>query len=373
MKILHFLTNIDTGGAEKFCVDLCNTQVSFSGTEIFLCVLDHLNEDQPLIKQISPKIKLISLNKKGGYSLKIIFKIFKLLNKINPDIIHVNGRALIYTSLAILLKRIPSIYTVHTLANKEYNKYFKMYNKFLFTFFPKLFTPVAISQTVLKTIQKTYGKQYNEVVYNGSSELKTTSALENVKNNIEFLKNNKETLVFLYIGRIAPEKNTLLLIEAFNNLLDENMNIILCIIGYDTTPQQDYLPQCKNKNKYPDKIKFLGRKENIADYLTYVDANCMTSTYEGLGITALEAFSMGVPVLSTPSGGPSDIIVSGINGYVSKEVSVESYLNIVKSFILNPLVDKDEIKKIYNEKYTMNICAENYLTLYKQRCLKGIK
>ncbi len=372
MKILHFLTSLNTGGAEKFCVDLCNTQASLSDTEIYLCVLDQLKDDQPLVKQISDQVKLISLNKEGGYSLKIIYKIYKLLNEIKPDIIHINGRALIYTSLPIQLKRIPSIYTVHTLADKEYNKYFRAYNKFIFTTFSKLFLPVAISKTVLKTIQKTYGNQYNKLIYNGSSELKTTE-LNNVRSYIESLKENNETLVFLYIGRIAPEKNTLLLIEVFNELLDQDENIVLCVIGYDPTLRQDYLPKCENKNRYPDKIKFLGRKENIADYLNYADANCMTSTYEGLGITALESFSMGVPVLSTPSGGPADIIVEGVNGYISEEINVDSYLKILKAFISKPLINSDKIKNIYNEKYTMTICAKNYLTLYKQRLLENTK
>ncbi len=373
MKILHFLTSINTGGAEKFCVDLCNVQSTSSEYQIYLCILDKISENQPLVKQISKKVNVVSLNKSGGYSLNIIVKVYKLFKEINPDIIHINGRALMYTSLPILLRKIPSVYTVHTLAHKEYNKYFKRYNKSLFTFFPKLFTPVAISNSVLNTIQKTYGKQFNNVIYNGSSELKNTSELNNVRQYIENIKNDSNTLVFLYIGRLAPEKNTLLLIQAFNRLIDQGENIVLCIIGYDTTPEQDYLPQCQNKNLHPDKIKFLGRKENIADYLIYADAKCMTSTYEGLGITALESFSMGVPVLSTPSGGPSDIIKEGINGYVSEKITVDSYLKILKFFISNPLKNKDQIVSIYKENYTMDICARNYLDLYKKRILKGIK
>ena len=132
MKILHFLTSINTGGAEKFCVDICNTQAHISDNEIYLCIIDRISEEQPLVKMISSDVKLISLNKQGGYSLKMIFKIYQLLAKINPDIIHLNGRALIYSSIPILIKRIPSVYTVHTMAHKEANKYIRNYMKFLF-------------------------------------------------------------------------------------------------------------------------------------------------------------------------------------------------------------------------------------------------
>jgi len=106
MKILHLLTSIHTGGAEKFCVDLCNAQAKLSSNEVYLCILDNLLGDKPLVNQIKKNVNLISLNKKGGYSLKIIFKLYKLLQDLKPDCIHINGRALIYSSIPIILTRI---------------------------------------------------------------------------------------------------------------------------------------------------------------------------------------------------------------------------------------------------------------------------
>ena len=99
----------------------------------------------------------------------------------------------------------------------------------------------------------------------------------------------------------------------------------------------------------------------------------MTSNYEGLGIAALEAFSMGVPVLSTPSGGPSEIIIPNINGYVSKDISVESYIEVLKRFIQKPLKNREKIIEIYKENYTMKVCALQYLNLYQKRQLKSLE
>ncbi len=319
---------------------------------------------------ISPKVNLISLNKQGGYSVKMIFKIYQLLSHIKPDIIHLNGRALVYASIPILLKRIPSVYTVHTMAHKEYNKYIRKYIKILFNSFNRLFTPVAISKSVSKTIQETYGSNLSTLIYNGSSELSISPESKNVAYYINKLKMNEETLVFMYIGRIQKAKNTLLLIQSFNKLLDNGQNVCLCIVGYDPVPNKIYSNLCKSENKYPDNIKFLGRKDNVADYLLCSDTLCLTSTYEGLGIAALEAFSMGVPVLSTPSGGPSDIIIPGMNGYISEEITVESYVKILYKFIDKPLRNREKIIELYQEKYTMRACASQYLELYKSKLRK---
>lgn len=367
LKVLHFLTSIDTGGAEKFCVDLCNTQADISENNIYLCVLDMMREDQPLVKMISSKVNLISLNKRGGYSLKVIFKVYQLLSKIKPDVIHLNGRALIYAFIPILLKRIPSVYTVHTLANKEYNKYIKSLVRLLFNKFPKYFLPVSISNSVSETVKDIYGNQLNTVIFNGSSELTISPKVDEVSLEISTLKKDDDTLVFLFIGRISKEKNTFLLIQAFNELLKEGTNVCLCIVGYDGSKDQAYLLKCQNENKYPDQIKFFGRKENIADYLSNVDAFCLTSNYEGLGIVVLEAFSIGVPVLSTPSGGPLDIIVPGVNGYVSNNISVKSYIEVLSNFIEKPLRNREKIINIYKEKYTMEICALQYLKQYREK------
>ena len=367
MKILHILTSINTGGAEKYCVDICNTQADISDNDIYLCVLDKITKDHPLVEMISSNVNLISLDKEGGYSLKIIFKIYQLLSKINPDIIHLNGRALVYSSAPILLKRIPSVYTVHTMAHKEYNKYIRGYIRFIFNTFPTIFEPVAISQSVSETVKKIYGEHLETVIYNGSSELTISSQTEVVTHYINGLKKDKETLVFLSIGRISKEKNTLLLIKSLNKLLDDGQNFCLCMVGYDVTPEQSYLLECKNENRYPDKIQFVGRKENIADYLLCADASCLTSTYEGLGIAALEAFSMGVPMLSTPSGGPSDIIIPGINGYISEYSTIESYIKILNYFIDEPLRNREKIIEIYKEKYTMKRCALYYLEHYESK------
>ncbi len=372
IKVLHFLTSANLGGAERFCIDLCNTQVQKAEIDVNLCVLDAFHEDIPLLKQVSEKVNVVSMRKNSGYELLLIKRIYKFLKELKPDVIQINGRAIIYTSLPILLTKIPSLYTVHTLANKEYNKYFTAYNRFLFSKFHKLFMPVAIGPSVSKTIQEVYGEQFKELVYNGISPLSTSEKKDDVHSYIESMKQNKETQVFLYVGRIAPEKNTYLLVETFNKLLKEGQNVLLLIIGYDSTLQQDYMIKCKKLNENPEKIKFLGRKENIADYLSCTDALCVTSLYEGLSIVSLEAFSMGVPVLSTPAGGMLDIIIKGVNGNICDKMELDSYSHMILKFIKNPIKNKKEIIKIYKDNYTMKSCSEKYIALYKKR-IHGVK
>jgi glycosyltransferase involved in cell wall biosynthesis len=365
MRILHIISSINTGGAEKFCIDLSNTQAENSEHEVFLVILDKI-ENQPLLKIISPKVKLISLNKKSGYSLSTPFKIYRLFNKIEPDIIHFNGRDIIYSSIATIIKGIPSIYTVHSHVNLLSNKLIK-FNSFLFNYFPSLFMPISISNYVKESTQNSYGDKFNRVIYNGSTEESISPKRESISSFINTIKKDKNSLVFVYVGRIMEIKNTLLLIKAFNKLLDEGENISLCIVGYDVSKSQSYLKKCKKENRHPSYIKFVGQQRNVVDYFSCADASCITSNQEGLGITVLESLSMGTPVLATPCGGPEEIIEPKITGVISEEISVDSYIKILKDFIKNPIINRAKIIDIYRQNYTMKITSKKYLEIYNTR------
>ena len=75
---------------------------------------------------------------------------------------------------------------------------------------------------------------------------------------------------------------------------------------------------------------------------------------------------MGKPVLSTPCGGPNEIIIPSVNGYVSKFTTLDDYVDVLTLFLNKPLMNKERIIQIYKEKYTMKVCAKKYLELYNK-------
>ena len=96
------------------------------------------------------------------------------------------------------------------------------------------------------------------------------------------------------------------------------------------------------------------------------DALCLTSIYEGLPLVILEAMSVGVPVLSTPVGGIPETIKDGRHGYLSENISIDSYIKILKKFIKNNPFDSNIIKNYYQKYYSMHACCMNYYELYNQ-------
>ncbi len=360
MKIVHILANLTTGGGEKFTVDLCNELSQNKENEVYLLVLDKIQDSFILKANIDKKVTLLSANKTKGYSLKVLPKIYKILKNINPDVVHTHLRALAYSSIPLILLKIPTVHTVHNMAQKEIGARVRRYYKFLYNNFN--FTPVAISAMVLESIKKEYGQNQNELIYNGTKPLTKTDSFQNTKEYIDSLKKTPNTKVFLNIARVSEQKNQIMLIEAFEKLLADGEDILLLIIG---TIDEEYKKKCDKVLKSKEFIRFEGVKSNISDYMICSNALCLSSIYEGLPIVILEAFSTSTPTITTPAGGVVDVIEDKKSGFITKGFSKDEFIAKIKEFIKDPTL-KENLKEIFDKNYDIKITANNYLKLYQK-------
>lgn len=319
MKILQILPDLNVGGAQSFTVSLCNELAKKN--DVTLCVLFPVDENTFMLPRLSPSVKLISLDKKVGLDFGIFFKIFKIILKGDYDVVHTHLRALFYTSLALMTLRPKVFHTVHNMADKETGNIQRKIYKILFNHFNAV--PVGISAKVLKSVQTEYGSRFTESIDNGITPPKCSSDIESVKNEIENYKKDAYTKVFVTIGRIEEQKNHLMMVKVFNQLQHEGMNFTLLLIGEDPYPEKPILSQLKSIAS--PNIHFLGAKSNVADYLACADVFCLSSLYEGLPITLLEAMAMGVIPVCTPAGGIVDVIRHAENGFLSSDISEASY------------------------------------------------
>ncbi len=364
MKIMHILPSLYTGGAEKFCIDLCNELANDPDNEVYLCSLEKLNDKQEIMYQkIDKRVKFLSMNKVGKHPT-LMFDIYKMLKEIKPDITHTHLRAQVYSAFGLIINKIPNVHTVHSLAKKETTAGKRKVYAAMYRYFN--FTPVSISNEVLKSVKEEYGERYSHKIDNGVQKLEITKAFDATKDYVNSLKKNDDTKIFVNIGRVYPVKNQKLLIEAFNKLLDENIDAHLLIIGSRTIVEQ-YAKECEELGKkYSQFIHFLDEKSNVADYLMCADAFCLSSSHEGMPMTILEAMSIGLVTIATPVGGIPDIIDNNVNGYISDDVTAQSYFETLKKFLNNPPLDKEKIIEKFDNNYSISITAKKYYNLYER-------
>jgi len=359
MKIIQIIPTLNSGGGEKFGVDLSN-ELSLKGNDVILIIISKINKKSILYNKISKDIKLISLNKQKGFDPFIILKLYNIIKTEKPDIVHTHLRSLIYSFPINIILKNKVIHTVHSLANKEASGIKQNIYKILFKKFN--FTPVAIGNTVLDSITNTYNLN-PPLIYNGVPNLKKSNAFLKVREEIKNYKLTENTIVFVHVARLSTEKNQLMLIEAVDKLKKENNDIILIIIGSKNTDL--YANKCISSIKNKSFIHYLGEKDNISDYLLNANALCLSSIYEGLPLIILEAMSIGLPVLSTPAGGVPDVIHNGQNGYLSNGFNAQEYTIILELFLKKyNSFNTNRIISIFEHKYTIQKCTNNYIDLY---------
>ncbi len=132
----------------------------------------------------------------------------------------------------------------------------------------------------------------------------------------------KEKHTLVYVGRIDPEKNVVLIAE---NLKGEDICLLIAGIG----SEQHKIESLAKKH---ENIRYLGKvpNENLAEIYNLADALVMLSEYEGMPTVVLESLTCGVPVITTDVGDVSKAIKDGITGYIAtKENFKEKVLQLL--------------------------------------------
>ncbi len=171
------------------------------------------------------------------------------------------------TYIKNVLKPFSSCFSTHYMANGEVCgkwQFGKLYNK----------GKVAVFKTVINVDENKF-----------EPELRDKCRKEyGLQNNI----------VIGHIGRLTAQKNTLFIIDIFNEIRKIETKAKLLIIG-DGELREDMLARIKEYG-IEDKVQYLGRREDIRQFYNAMDCFLLPSLYEGLPVVGIEAESCGLPM-----------------------------------------------------------------------------
>ena len=158
----------------------------------------------------------------------------------------------------------------------------------------------------------------------------------------------KKENIFLSIGRIQEQKGQFQTLEFLNNFKKiENDFKCIFIGGPSGKYGNEYLHELKQTVKdfnLEENIEFLDNlpQIKIIELLNKAKLLIHTSEFETFGLVAIEANTMGVPVLTTNNGSLMELIENNRNGYLSKDLVDRN----VNRFVKNLLNDNKKFKEI---------------------------
>ena len=310
---------------------------------LFVCC----NNSIHLKKLIPNNVTLININFKRGVSL--FHDIAAFLNtlifffKERPNLsISFTPKIGFIVIIVSFITRIPNRFhwfTGQIWASKKgvVKLFLKSVDKFIFFLSHKVLID-GISQRNFLIKQKVVSVKKSIVLNKGSLggvNIKKFKFNNQIRNKLrKKLSINKNTFIFLYLGRINQDKGISQLLKAFKKINKDN-DILLIFVG--SIEDQIFRSQFKNQKN----ILYFNYTKNPEDWFSLADILCLPSNREGFGTVIIEAASCRTPALCSNIYGLKDSIIEGKTGFFHEVGSIDD----IKKKMLYIINNKKLVKK----------------------------
>ena len=221
---------------------------------------------------------------------------------------------------------------------------------------------VAVSKAIANPISF-YFKKEIVTIYNGIDvdALTMSVPLQDIlRSEFPVLKGKR---VVGMVAQIVPLKRHKLFLESMQEVSERIKDVMFVVIGDSPDSKQLSLNDLRayvNELNMTDKVIFTGSRPDVPSLLKSFDVLVHPADREPFGRVIMEAMALGVPVVATASGGPSEIIENEKSGFLvnvgDKKSTVEKVLMLLKDSHLREVMGgrgQERIRRCFNLKNTV--------------------
>ena len=321
IKVCHIITKLELGGAQRntlFTVENLNHDefdaflVSGEGG-----ILDSEAEKNVRFYSVKSLIRQISPLK----DLKALIAVYRIFRLEKPDIVHTHSsKAGIIGRIAAKIAGVKCV--IHTIHGFGFNDTQPFYIKYLYIYLEKFcafFTDKIIAvakEDIEKGLANGIGKRKKYTVIRSgidTKHYKNFAADSRLKKSIGLTEGQSAVLS---IGPFKSQKNFPDFIRAAEIVCKELNNVLFFIAGDGA--QRKELEDLIAALGLKEKVILLGWRKDIAELLYSCDIFALTSLWEGLPRSGVEAMCCGKPVVANAVDGVKELISDGENGFKTK-------------------------------------------------------
>ncbi|HHX58361.1 MAG TPA: glycosyltransferase family 4 protein [Candidatus Moranbacteria bacterium] len=187
-------------------------------------------------------------------------------------------------------------------------------------------------------------------------------------NPARFNKKPNTVLKIICVSRLTRRKSINTLIEAVAILKKEKRKVKLEVAGEGEDRAR--LEKLVREHQLEEEVEFVGLidHDQVADFYTQADIFALTSLNEGMSNTILEAIAMGLPIITTNTGGTAELVEDEKNGFIVAKENPEQVANCIKKLEDNQKLLKamGAESRIKAEKMSWEKVAQEYFKLYQK-------
>lgn len=346
-KIMFVVPYLSGGGAERV-VSLWSSELAELGIDTHLLLLYRVDNEYFIHDDL--KVHIIAPDEESYIAqskLKHVKLIRKVLKEVNPDVIipFLVGPLLNISRIGLKSKLVETVRINPASSPKNIIK--------------KAMRDISVFLSNGLIVQNTEQKEYFPQFVH-----KKTKVFPNPVSDLflDIENKSREIKKIVTVGRLVPQKNHKLLIRAFSKIKRKNLKLDI----YGEGILKEELQELIYELDLSDQVRLMGRVPKIEDELKTADLFVLTSNYEGMPNSLMEAMASGLPCISTdcPTG-PSDLIDNYANGLLIPMENETQLINSINYLIENPDVAIEmgrQAKKDIKENYSAHKSA---VSLYR--------
>ena len=173
--------------------------------------------------------------------------------------------------------------------------------------------------------------------------------------DIKLLRNQlalpQDSLIVCFTGRLVMSKGVLELLKAWKSMLSSQNTssgifskpLLLVLVGEggaDTGNCELEAQEFCRLNQIDESVRFIGRVENVEDYLRASDIFALPTKEESFGLSILEAMACGLAVVTTSAGGLKDYVRHGENSLVIEPGNIDQIADALSQLICDPIMSR---------------------------------
>lgn len=311
--VTHLVYRLSTGGMENVIVQLIQhlPRNAFRHTVIALSDID----PEFARRLDGTAVELIALNKPPGQPYALYPKVYRLLRRLRPDVVHSCNLAALELVPMAALARVPlRVHVEHGLDLREINGravHYRMLRK-LYRPFVNQYVAVSLDQA-RQCAQFGAPAERVHLIPNGVDTRVFHPRTSDDRLPAGFPFQRERHWVIGTVGRQADIKNPLLLVEAFVNLAHSGApgteRLRLAMVG--DGPLHSEIAQRLHNEGLSDRAWLPGARSDIADILRTFDCFALPSLSEATSCALQEAMATGLAIVATDVGGNADVLDHG--------------------------------------------------------------
>lgn len=352
MKILHVITSLRTGGAEKLLVDLLPAFKSMGHTVELLLFDGTVTPFYTQLRKDGINIHHLSI---GGnvYNPINIFKLKRYLNEF--DIVHTHNTACQYyvaLAKAMFNSTCKLFTTEHSTHNRRRNiKFFKYIDKLIYKQYQSI---IAVSDKTTQNFVKHLELSLPvETIYNGIDTTKYYSITREFKND--------DKIIVTMIAAFRHEKDQDTLVRAIS-ILPKNYN--LWLIGQGLRQQE--IKSLVSNLGISNRVNFTDFIADIPQALKESDIIVLSSHWEGLSLSSIEGMASGRPFIASDVDGLREIV--GNAGILFPHEDYKTLATEIENLSKDTSYYTSVAKRCHEraKQYDISIMANKYNRLYNE-------